>query len=143
MVADRGILPTARTIWRDKWLLGASLVLLWQARLAMTLRGFGDPLGRCSEAKDLPPADPPLAQRIAWSIDRAARLTPGATCLVRARAGQRLLALKHRGSVIRVGVRQGASSAVEAHAWLVSGGRIVLGGSESELADYRLLIGAG
>jgi hypothetical protein len=131
----------ARILWRDKWLLAASLYLLGLTRLKLTLTGFGDPRRYCGQMDTLPASDAALAQRVAWCIDIAARFVPSATCLVRAHAGQRLLAMKGIGSSIHVGVRKGSTTEMEAHAWLISGNRIVLGGDEAELKTYHLMLG--
>lgn len=135
-------LPMLRVVWREKWMLGGAWWLLWQARVALSLKGFGDPRTNCGAICDGPPAGDGLARRTAWSIDAAARLVPKATCLVRAMAARRLLALKARSSTIRIGVRGGAAGDFEAHAWLVSGDVIVVGGSETELRGFSPIIGA-
>ena len=107
-----------------------------------TRMGLSDAGAHCGAICDGPPAGDGLARRTAWSIDAAARLVPKATCLVRAMAARRLLALKARSSTIRIGVRGGAAGDFEAHAWLVSGDVIVVGGSESELRGFSPIIGA-
>lgn len=132
----------ARILWRDKWLLAAAFVLLWQARISTRLFGFGDPRQRCFRTVDRKPAPPAVAWRVAQSIERASLCAAGPKCLVRAIAGQRLLALKGYGSEIRIGVRKSDSSEFEAHAWLVSGALTVLGGTPEELAGFQVLIGA-
>lgn len=131
----------ARLVWREKWLIAAAFVLLWRARIIVSLRRLGDPraaFGKPSMGKAAPPA---LAVRVSWSIDVAARLVPRPTCLVRAMAGRQLLALKGYGSDVHVGVAQASGAGFEAHAWLVSGGHTVLGGSADELSRFSRIIG--
>lgn len=136
------VLPVRVAYWREKWLLGASCALLWQARLALSLRGFGNPRTNCLPISAGPVAPIALGRRVAWAIGRAARLTPGATCLVQAMAGRKLLALKGFTSCIRIGVRgSGTGAGFEAHAWLISGDLVVLGGSVTELSDYVPIVG--
>lgn len=129
-------------LWREKWLLIGSVSLLAQARLVLSLSGFGDPPTRCRAICEGPPCPPALSRRIGWSINQAARVVPGATCLVAAMAARKLLALKGYSSAIRVGVRASEGASFEAHAWLVSGDRIVVGGSEAEVAGYAAIVGA-
>ncbi len=129
-------------IWREKWLLGLAFYYLWQARILLSLKGFGDPMQGCAATAREAEAPAALVRRIAWSVDQAARFVMHPTCLVRAMAGQRMLALKGHGSEIRVGVRKAADKPFDAHAWLISGDEIVLGGTQDELGEFSPLIGA-
>ncbi|TIV06075.1 MAG: lasso peptide biosynthesis B2 protein, partial [Mesorhizobium sp.] len=65
----------------------------------------------------------------AWGVAAAARLVPGASCLTQALAGQYLLARQGNASKISIGIERGTGSELRAHAWLMSGNHIVLGGS--------------
>jgi hypothetical protein len=141
-MSDARRLALLPLIWREKWLLALAFILLWQYRITLSLRGFGDPRRACSANAEKPSAPTALARRISWSVDRAARLVPKPTCLVRAMAGQRMLAMKGYGSEIRVGVRNKADAGFEAHAWLISNDQIVLGGTSTELQRFSPLIGA-
>lgn len=130
-----------RALWREKWLFIAASVLLWIARLQLSLLKYGDPRRQSAASVGKPAPALPLARRVAWNVERAARLVPGATCLVRAMAGQRLLALKGYGSTIQVGVCRTGSMGFEAHAWLISGDLLVLGGEREDLRRFTTLIG--
>ncbi|TGT71332.1 lasso peptide biosynthesis B2 protein [bacterium M00.F.Ca.ET.159.01.1.1] len=68
-------------------------------------------------------------RRVAWGVATAARFVPGATCLTQALAGQYLLARQGSASKISIGIEKGTGSELKAHAWLMSGNHIVLGGS--------------
>lgn len=131
-----------KRVWRDKWLLLAAFALLWRSRIELSVKGFGDPRKGCGAISDLPPPPPALAARVAWSVDRAARLVVRPTCLVRAMAGQRLLRMKGHGSAISVGVRTSGDAGFEAHAWLRAGDAIILGDGAGEVEQYRPLLGA-
>ncbi|TGP58633.1 lasso peptide biosynthesis B2 protein, partial [Mesorhizobium sp. M2D.F.Ca.ET.225.01.1.1] len=64
---------------------------------------------------------------------------PGASCLTQALAGQYLLACQGSTSKISIGIERGTGTELKAHAWLVSGRHIVLGGSINgfaHLIDY-------
>ena len=68
---------------------------------------------------------------VAWSVAAASRLVPGASCLTQALAGQRLLAERGLGSRVRIGVRPDEGGGFFAHAWLLRGDHVLLGGAES------------
>ncbi|MEJ1937276.1 lasso peptide biosynthesis B2 protein [Nostoc sp. NIES-2111] len=76
-----------------------------------------------------------LYRQVAWGMDLAAKVVPDATCLARAMAGQALLARSGYASDVCIGVEK-ADGKFAAHAWLTSGGAIVLGGTEAELSRY-------
>lgn len=132
-----------RRAWRDKWLLLGAFALLWRARIELSCKGFGDPRKGCGAVSERPLPSRALAARVAWAVDRAARFVARPTCLVRAMAGQRLLAIKGYGSSISVGVRGAGAAGFEAHAWLCAGDSIVLGDAGGEVSQYRPLLGAG
>ncbi len=77
--------------------------------------------------------------RVAWGLSRASALVPGATCLTQAIAGQFMLGRMGYRTQIRVGVRQGESGRLLAHAWLISGERVVLGGSDEDVRRFTKL----
>lgn len=140
-MTSRRVPHSLRLAWRDKWLLAAAFGLLWRARIRLSAKGFGDPLQECAKTARLPLPPAALSARVAWSVNHAARFVAGPTCLVRAMAGQQLLAMKGYGSEIRVGVRSSGDAGFEAHAWLATGDTVILGGTPSELARFSALIG--
>lgn len=78
-------------------------------------------------------------RRTAWGVRSAARLVPGATCLTQALAAQFLLARAGHRSQIRIGVAKDLDGKFLAHAWLISDGRVLLGGTSRELRRYTAL----
>ena len=69
--------------------------------------------------------------RIAWAVMVASRYIPlTATCLPQALAAHVLLARSCHVAQLRIGVARSADGAIEAHAWLESGGRILVGALE-------------
>jgi hypothetical protein len=74
--------------------------------------------------------------RLAWAVEVASRRIPGATCLCRALALQRLLAKNGHGSELRIGVEK-INDRFGAHAWLVHGGQVLIGASQ--FGNYELL----
>jgi hypothetical protein len=73
-------------------------------------------------------APPPgEADRIAWSVGSAARFVPKATCLTQALAGEVLLRRAGYPAEVKIGVAKDPAGKLEAHAWIESGGRVVIG----------------
>ncbi len=68
-------------------------------------------------------------RRVAWGVAAAARLVPYASCLTQAISGQYILARQGNASKIRIGIERDTGTQLKAHAWLMSGNHIVLGGS--------------
>lgn len=79
--------------------------------------------------------------RIAWAVTVVSPYVLGIRpCLTQALAVQTFL--RRRGSAARIhlGVARGDRGQVEAHAWVEHGGKVVIGGSLSELARYTPLL---
>lgn len=74
-------------------------------------------------------ADSDSVNEIVRAVTTASRYIPGASCLTQALAAQALLARSNHQSRIEIGIaKEGGLFA--AHAWLVCGERIVLGGPD-------------
>ena len=83
-----------------------------------------------------------LRERIGWAVDAADGAIPGdRSCLVRALVAEAMLERRGYETALRFGV-DGAGADVEAHAWLESGGEIVVGGENRE-AYTRLEASSG
>jgi hypothetical protein len=74
--------------------------------------------------------------RLAWSVEAAAKRMKSATCLCKALALQRLLARNGHDSELRIGADRPGGK-FTAHAWLVHRGRVLIGGAEGD--GYTLL----
>jgi Transglutaminase-like superfamily len=74
-------------------------------------------------------AGPVRVDDYAWAVQAAARRIPRASCLTQALALQSLLARAGESSRLRLGVAKDDGK-FEAHAWLESGGRVVIGGRD-------------
>lgn len=109
--------------------LARCLMVVSAVRLALTLSSYNRVRGavtRLDARRDAGIAD---LRRVAWGVAAAARRVPGATCLTQALAGQYLLARQGNASKISIGIEKGTGSTLKAHAWLMSGNHIVLGGT--------------
>jgi hypothetical protein len=70
-------------------------------------------------------------ERLAWAVDVTGKHIPGGgNCLVQALATQVLLDRRNRPAQLRIGVARGRLGQFEAHAWVESEGKIVIGGTE-------------
>jgi hypothetical protein len=123
----------------DKAILFSCVSVVAAARLGLTLLSYRTvrrwvPTGAGKEL-----ASDDEVRRLAWGVRNAARMVPGASCLTQALAAQFLLARSGRRSQIQVGVAQDPEGRVLAHAWLISNGRVVIGGTPRELQRYRFL----
>jgi len=82
----------------------------------------------------------PRAERVAWAVAAASRAVPGGrNCLVRALATGIVLKRYGYPSELKFGVAKPADGSFGAHAWLESGGVVVIG--DFELDRYIPLDG--
>ena len=122
--------------------LGRVVVLLWYYRLALWLLPFrrvtrwAEHATAHSRAHStvLPEASTREQRRVARKVERASAFVPHATCLVRVLAAAHLFAVQGKRSQIVIGVRR-RTGGIEAHAWLESGGQVVVGDIQ-DLASY-------
>jgi|SRR5215210_7353404 len=120
-----------------KWLLIKATVLLETIKLGMRLLPFRNMhrlLARAADATArLRRADHTSPEKIGWAVDVASRHTPGLkTCLTQALATQVLLTQHCHPALLRIGVARGERGEFQAHAWVESEGKVVIGGSELE-----------
>lgn len=121
-------------------------VLVFLVPLRITRRLFGEVEAPENGGDRIPAAVPERTMARAADMARrlrhvAGRLPWHSTCLVRAIAGQMLLARRGiAGGTIRFGVRK-QDGKLEAHAWLLLNGVALIGGEEAE--GYRPLADLG
>ena len=72
------------------------------------------------------------ARQYVWAVRAVSRHVPGATCLTQALAAHALLARSGHKSRIEIGVRKDEERGFLAHAWVVCGDQIVIGGADAE-----------
>lgn len=120
--------------YRKKLLLQA-LLFLGVIRLALWLvpfRRLRQHLAQVVRSHDSPAQEPQrLSEAVGWAIRRAQRLVPHSTCLVQALAAQALLCRYGVDAQLHIGVSKNEGASFMAHAWTVSGGRVVVGGASS------------
>lgn len=115
----------------EKRLLLKAACLLYAVRLGLWLlpfRAFRRLLaGSKTAAVQTPKAEPLPAQRIVRLIEAASRFVPAATCLTQAIASLILLRQHGHSARLRIGVAKDQNGLLEAHAWVESGGRVIIG----------------
>ena len=115
----------------EQRLLVAAVLILMGIRAGRRLLPFRV-LRRCVSRLAQPPASPPpgpfSAERTIRAVKVAARSLPGTTtCLARALAAQVLLARQGHPARLCIGIARSESGSAEAHAWLESHGRTLIG----------------
>ncbi len=76
--------------------------------------------------------DDVAVETLCWAISAAARRIPGCRCLAQALAGARLLRAHGVAADVVIGVAAPAGGALDAHAWVISADRVLIGGALSE-----------
>lgn len=71
--------------------------------------------------------------KVVWAVETAGRGIPRfSTCLTLALASQVLLGRRGHPALVLIGVVGGGGSDLEAHAWVQSGGKVLVGGTGIE-----------
>ncbi|UDL92535.1 lasso peptide biosynthesis B2 protein [Mesorhizobium sp. PAMC28654] len=109
--------------------LGRCLLVVTAARLGLTLFSYNRVRAVVMRLDARQAADIADLRRVAWGVAAAARLVPRASCLTQALSGQYILARQGSASNIRIGIERDTGTQLKAHAWLMSGNHIVLGGT--------------
>ena len=123
----------------DKLFLLLCIPVVAVTRLGLSLLSYRAMRRWVPKETDEAPASNDELRRVSWGVRNAARVVPGASCLTQALAAQFLLARLGCRSQIQVGVKQDSEGRVLAHAWLISDGRVVVGGSPREIQGYQFL----
>ena len=126
----------------ERRLLIKAALLLEAIGLGMRLLSFRTLRRLMSVVVDAPVRprceDRPSAERVAKAVEAASRHTPGVkTCLAQALATQVLLVRRGYPALLHIGVVRGEQKQFQAHAWVVTDGKVVIGGSE--LGSYAPL----
>jgi hypothetical protein len=81
-----------------------------------------------------------VLDQVTWAVTAAGRYVPGpTTCLSLALTVQGMLARLGYPSRLHVGVIRGKQGEVEGHAWVECEGRILIGGTPSEIGQFTPL----
>ncbi|MBE2268851.1 MAG: lasso peptide biosynthesis B2 protein [Anaerolinea sp.] len=124
----------------DKLLRVEALCWLWLIRIMLWLFPYGIWSGLTRKLKTPFPAAEladETIDRLAYSVRRMHVFVPRATCLTQALVLQMLLARRGQLSELKVGVAPHNSGKIEAHAWVVVRGRVIIGNNH-RLSRYAL-----
>jgi hypothetical protein len=116
----------------ERRLLLRTGLLLWVARLGLwllplpTLRRL---MTKLRPSEPISPKDSANIEKIVWAVTLASRYVPAATCLTQALAARILLVQHGEPALLRIGLAKNDAGKLEAHAWVESRGRIVIGDS--------------
>ncbi|MDH5202459.1 MAG: lasso peptide biosynthesis B2 protein [Nitrospirota bacterium] len=120
----------------DKRLLVRAVILLWLIRFGQWLLPFqtlSHLLGyliRPSKARHL--GNIPSQDSIAWAVTAASRYVFKVTCFTKALTLRVLLQKQGYDVTLCIGVARNEESLFQAHAWVESQGKVLIGGSERE-----------
>ena len=138
----RQILKFVRLPSIEQWLLVKSAFLLVVVRLGLFLFSFKTLLDFINTVKpknrDRSNADNMAPDRIAWAVTAASRYIPFTRCLSKAMVAQILFARLGYPAKLRIGVLKSDKGQLEAHAWVESQGRIVIGNLE-DISRFSML----
>lgn len=124
-----------RLSWRERLVLAQATALVGGLRLGLAVLPFPRVLGLVEWAGDRPGRrrDEAHVERWVWAVTAAGRrILPGRACLPQALVIHAVLRRAGRPAELRVGVLPETSSELVAHAWVESGGRVVIGGEDAE-----------
>ncbi|MBV9790605.1 MAG: lasso peptide biosynthesis B2 protein [Chloroflexi bacterium] len=121
----------------ERWLLTQAWLLLATIRVALWLLPFRVVHRRLARAQASSPRC--SIERIGWAVAIAGVYVPFATCLPQALTALALLRRNGHAADLRIGVARDERGRLQAHAWVESGGQIVIGGSASSVARYTPL----
>ena len=128
-----------RLIRRHYLVLAKTWGLLVVIRITLTTRSYRPVLAWIKQTgvRDDPGVPLPI---LAWAVERMASLVPGASCLTQALALRYLAAREGEKCTIRIGVRQKPGDVFEAHAWVLAGDAVMIGGQRERIEDFTPIV---
>lgn len=133
--------PARRRSLRN-WFLwleaGIALCLATCARRWVSFARLSGFLGRRVQAPSCRDLPEPVRSDLVWALSVWRRRWPWpAVCLTEVLALRLLLDRRGASGAAHIAVRAGGASGVDAHAWMLCGGRVLP--REQDLSDYRVL----
>ena len=125
----------------DRYLLLKTSLSVWCVRLGLwllPLRIVRDGLARLTRETSLSRKRSVPVDRVVWAVTVASRYVPGATCLTQALVTKLMLTRNGHDATVRFGVARSDKGQFQAHAWVESGGHIVIGDSQELIRFTRL-----
>jgi hypothetical protein len=132
----------------EQWLLIKASMLLWVVKVGLvllpfrSLRRFLDKLAGLPFGFSRP--EQSSAEQAVWAVELAGRLMPQAsTCLTKALTAQVLLLRRGHPALVHIGTVKGVGGEFQAHAWVESGGEVLVGGQELEQYTPLVILNRG
>ena len=128
----------------DRRFLLKVLLAVWVVRLMLSLLPFRkvrELLTKFATTNRNTAEQFPL-EHVAWAVSRASRFVPAASCLTQALVTKLFLGRLGHPATVRIGVARSEAGELQAHAWVESRGKIVIGGSQRSLQRYTPLAAA-
>jgi hypothetical protein len=126
----------------DRVFLLEVMLVVWAVRLMLWLLPFRQVRQLLTTLSGAPGSNAVQeipVEHVAWAVDRASRYVPAASCLTQALAAKLMLGHLGHQAIVRIGVARSDAGDIQAHAWVESGGRVVIGGSGRSLRRYTRL----
>jgi hypothetical protein len=123
----------------DRALLMRSFILIAAARLALWVLPFNVVRRMLVRRARQSSSSSATTEKIGWAISAAKRFVPKGNCLPQALAAESLLTRWGHPVELRIGVVKTANGGLEAHAWVESAGRLVVGDLTQGLSTYTPL----
>lgn len=117
----------------EKYLLVETALLFLTLRAAISLVRFDVVLAtrrRLARSPFLSRDPAPAVDRLVWAVDVASRVLRMKGCLIRALVMDAMLMRRQLPSELRIGVAKDGETLFEAHAWVESGGRVLVGAGD-------------
>jgi hypothetical protein len=119
-----------RLLLKAALMLGTIRLGLWLLSF-QTLRRLLAKVSSISASRHDP--EQPSKENVVWAVETAGRyLAPAATCLTLALTAQVLLLRRGYPALLHIGAVKSDGGQFLAHAWVESGGKVVIGGYELE-----------
>lgn len=123
----------------DRLVFLRTLLTLAAARVTVWILPFRTARRLLTPQPGQAPSSALTPDRIRWAVGAARRVVPAATCLPQALAAESLLVRGGYPAELHIGVMKTAAGKLEAHAWVETQGRIVVGDLPGGLGNYTRL----
>jgi hypothetical protein len=127
----------------DRKILVKAGLLLWAVRLGLWILPFQmlrDLLSKKNRKVVVAATtELPAIRKITVSVKRMSRYVPVATCLTQALVTITMLEQAGLPGSLRIGVARSEAGKIEAHAWVESMGKVILGGTHVDIKRFTVL----
>lgn len=136
------LFPFTRLSSAERKILLKSVALLWVVRIGLWVLPFqrlSELLKRRTRVAPAPLPDAGASEKITRAVTRMSRYVPAATCLTQALVAVVMLEEAGVPASLRFGVTRKKSGELEAHAWVESSGKVIVGGTHADLSRFTVL----